>query len=78
MTIYHQMLTWLIPQEELTNGLIAPVSSPAAKAARWPAPFRAGAYEEAGPDHHHDRHRGFNHGVTAASLHRQARFPRNQ
>jgi hypothetical protein len=30
MTVYDRMLTWLIPQQELTVGLIAP-SSPAAK-----------------------------------------------
>jgi hypothetical protein len=30
MTVYHQMLTWLIPQQELSVGLIAP-SNPAAK-----------------------------------------------
>jgi hypothetical protein len=30
MTVYHQMLTWLIPQQEMAVGLIAP-SSPAAQ-----------------------------------------------
>jgi hypothetical protein len=38
MTVYHQMLTWLIPQEEVSAGLIAPPQpSPAQDPGRGPA-----------------------------------------
>jgi hypothetical protein len=47
MTVYHRMLSWLIPQEELAVGLIAP-TSPAAKGPEL-APLPGGTKPAAGP-----------------------------
>lgn len=67
MTVYQQMLSWLIPQEELTDGLIVP-STPAAKGPEL-APLSGGAKKPAGPT---TTTTTAPKGVSAASLHKQS------